>query len=173
VAGEGPYANEDFPQGVVTEDIFKLFLWSANNGPWLMRTLFKIQRIMFLTDPVGVFEDTSGFDMSVKDIQFFTQDFRREIGAEMVEAFRRGVDGMTRDFVIERIDWPFELEEIHSPKVLVFHGDEDTMVHPKIGVYVSKHIPSCDEITIFPGEGHSIMYYRYEDIIRAMLEAWE
>lgn len=33
--------------------------------------------------------------------------------------------GVTRDFTIERIDWPFKLEDIHSPKVLVFHGEEN------------------------------------------------
>ena len=25
----------------------------------------------------------------------------------------------------------------------------------------------------FPGEGHTVVYYRYEEIIQAMLEAWE
>ena len=34
-------------------------------------------------------------------------------------------------------------------------------------------IPACDGPTVYPGEGHSVVYYRYEEIIRAMLEAWE
>jgi pimeloyl-ACP methyl ester carboxylesterase len=91
----------------------------------------------------------------------------------MIEALRQGAEGWTRDFTIERLDWPFKLEDIHSPTVLVFHGDEDVAVHPGIAEYVCRRIPACDEPTIFPGEGHSVVYYRYEEIIQAMLEAWE
>lgn len=179
VAGEGPYASDDYPQSVLTSATFsssgvnKLFIWSANNGPWLMRTLFRMQRILIFSDPAGVVEAAGGFDMSAKDKQFFTRDFHREYSAEMVEAFRQGVEGMTRDYTIERLDWPFELEAIHAPRVLVFHGEEDTMVSPRISEYVCSRIPSCDEPTIYPGEGHSVVYYRYEEIIQAMLEAWE
>ena len=114
-----------------------------------------------------------GFQMSDRDVQFFTRDFSREYSAELIEAFRHGVEGLVRDFTIERLAWPFELEEIHKPAVLVFHGDEDTAVHPAIGEYVCRSIPSCDEPTIYRGEGHSVVYYRYQDIIQAMLESWE
>jgi pimeloyl-ACP methyl ester carboxylesterase len=183
VAGEGPYASNDYPQSVLTSASFsgsrfnKLLIWSANNAPWLMRALFRVYRILLFRDPAGVVGDADGFDMgfemSAKDVQFFTRDFRHEYSAEMVEAFRQGVEGLTRDFTIERLDWPFELEEIHAPKVLVFHGEEDAAVDPRIGEYVCKRIPSCDEPMIYPGEGHSVVYYRYEEIIQAMLGAWD
>ena len=173
VAGEGPYARDDFPLDVLTEDIHKFWIWSANNGPWLMRTFFRVVRIMIFKDPVGLADETNSFDLPAKDKQFFTRDFNREFSAEMVEAFRQGTKGLTHDYTIERRDWPFELEEIHTPTVLMFHGEEDTAVHPEIGEYVAMRIPSCNELTIYPGEGHSVVYYRYEEIIRAMLEAWE
>jgi len=171
VAGEGPYASDDFPQSVLTGDTFagsrinKLFIWSANNGQWLIRTFFTMIRILIFSDPVGFIDD-----MSEKDKRFFTRD---EYGAELVEAFRQGPEGVTREYTIERIDWPFKLEDIHTPTVLVFHGEEDTGLDPRIGEYVCMRIPSCDEPTIYPGEGHSVVYYRYEEIIQAMLEAWE
>ena len=176
VAGECPYASDDFPHSVLTGDTFagsginKLFIWSANNGPWLMRTLFTMQRIMLFRDPAGVVENAGGFFNSAKDKQFFT---RAEYSAEQVEALRQGVEGWTHDFTLERQDWPFELEEIHDPTVLVFHGEEDMLLHPQIAEYVCSRIPSCDKATIYPGEGHSVVYYRYEEIIQAMLEAWE
>jgi len=176
VAGEGPYASDDFPQSVLTGDTFggsrinKLFIWSANNGPWLMRTLFKMMRILIFSDPVGLVENSGDGNMPAKDKQFFTHG---EYGASMVEAFRQGAEGMTRDFTIERRDWLFELEKIRAPTVLVFHGEEDPGVHPGIGEYVCMRIPSCYEPTIYPGEGHSVVYYRYEEIVQAMLEAWE
>jgi pimeloyl-ACP methyl ester carboxylesterase len=176
VDGEAPYASDDFPQSALTGDTFagsgvnKLFIWSANNGPWLMRTLFRMYRIMLFRDPAGFVEDAGGIDMLAKDKQFFTSSV---YSAEQVEAFRQGAEGITRDLTIERLDWPFELEEIHTPTVLVFHGEEDTLLHPKISEYVCMRIPSCDEPTIYPGEGHSAVYYRYQEIIQAMLEAWE
>ncbi|MFC1888240.1 alpha/beta fold hydrolase [Thermodesulfobacteriota bacterium] len=176
VAGEAPYASDDLPRSVLTGDTFsgsginKLFIWSANNGPWLMRILFRVMRILIFSDPVGLIENSGDTDMSAKDIQFFTRD---GYTAASVEAFRQGAEGATRDFTIERLDWPFELEEIHGPTVLVFHGAEDAGVHPGIVEYLCMRIPSCNEPTIYPGEGHSVVYYRYREIIRAMLEAWE
>jgi len=179
VAGEGPYASDDYPQSVLTGDAFqgsgvnKLFIWSADNGPWVMRTVFRAMRILLFSDPAGFSETSGGADMPAKDKQFFTRDFRREYGAGQVEAFRQGAKGVTHEFTIERLDWPFELEEIHDPTVLMFFGEEDTTVDPRVGEYVCVRIPSCNEPTIYPGEGHTVVYYRYEEIIQAMLEAWE
>lgn len=174
-AGEGPYASDDFPREVLTRDTFsgsrtnRLFIWSANNGPWLIRALSRMMRIAVFSDPVGLAESFGDTSLSARDRQFFK---RREYAAELVEAFRQGAEGITRDLTIERRDWPFELEDIHAPKVLVFHGEEDAGVDPRVAHYVCGRIPSCDEPTIFPGEGHSVVYYRYEEIARAMLDAW-
>ncbi len=176
VAGEGPYASDDFPQSVLTGATFsgskvnKLFIWSANHCPWLMRTLFTMARILIFKDPAGFGEGFFGSEVSAKDKQLFT---RREYRAGMVEALRQGAEGWTREYTIERLDWPFKLEDIHAPTVLVFHGEEDTGLDPRISEYVSMRIPSCDEPTIYPSEGHSVVYYRYEEIIQAMLAAWE
>lgn len=181
VAGEGPYASGDYPQSVLNSAAFngsgmnKMLVWSANHAPWFMRTLFTATRILLFRYPVGFSESQAGFDfeMPVKDKQFFFRDFSHEISAEQIESFRQGVEGMTRDLTLERLEWPFALEEIHAPTVLVFHGAEDTTVHPAIAEYMCKRIPACDEPTLFSGEGHSVIYYRYEEIIQTMLEAWK
>jgi pimeloyl-ACP methyl ester carboxylesterase len=176
VAGEGPYASADFPQSVLSSAAFsgsrvnKLLIWSANNGSWLMRAFFTMARILIFRDPAGSSDGSFGSDMSEKDKQFFA---RHEFRASMVEALRQGAEGWTREYTIERLDWPFKLDDIHAPTVLVFHGEEDRGVHPSIGEYVSTRIPSCDEPKIYPGEGHSVLYYRYEEIIHSILEAWE
>jgi pimeloyl-ACP methyl ester carboxylesterase len=179
VAGEGPYTSDDYPEGVLTSDTFngsrvnKVMIWSANNAPWLMRAGFRALRILFFRDPIGLIENSGDPAMAAKDVQFFTREFSREYAAEMAEAFRQGAQGVTRDFTIERVDWPFALEDIQAPRVLVFHGEEDAAVHPEVGEYMCGRIPACDDVTLYPGEGHSVMYYRYEEIIQAMLEAWE
>ena len=69
--------------------------------------------------------------------------------------------------------WPFELENVQASTVLVFHGEDDAGVDPRIGEYVCLRIPACSEPVMFSGEGHSVVYYRYEEIARAMLDAWE
>ncbi|UCD99523.1 MAG: alpha/beta hydrolase [Chloroflexota bacterium] len=176
VAGEGPITRDDFPQSVLTSATFsgsrvnKLFIWSANNGPWLMRIFFTLARILIFKNPVGFGGGSFGSDMSAKDKQLFA---RHEFIASMVEALRQGAEGWTREYTIERLDWSFKLEDINAPTVLVFHGAEDKGIHPGIAEYVSMRIPSCNEPTIYEGEGHSVVYYRYEEIIQAMLKAWE
>ena len=175
VSGEAPYARDDLPESIRTGSTFsasgvnKFFIWSANNGPWLMRTVFKLMRIMLFYDPAGMVENSGDMDMSAKDIEFFK---RSDFTASSVEAFRQGAKGVTHDFSIERLGWPFKLEDIHAPTVLVFHGEDDMGVHPMIAEYICKRIPACDQPTYYPGEGHSVVYYRYKDIITAMLEAW-
>lgn len=178
VAGEGPYASGDYPQSVFNSATFngskanKMMIWSANHAPWFMRTLFTASRILLFRDPVGMSESEGGFDFEMpdKDKQFVTRD---EMSAEAIEALRQGVEGMTRDLTLERLEWPFALEEIHFPTVLVFHGDEDTTVHPALAEYMCKRITSCASPTIFPGEGHTVLYYRYNEIIQTMLEVWK
>jgi len=181
VAGEGPYSSDDYPQSVINSEAFngsemnKVLDWSANHAPWVMRTLFTVTRIPLFRDPIGFLESQAGFDfeMPIKDKQFYFKDFRDENSSDQIEAFRQGVEGLTRDLTLERIDWPFELEEIHYPTVLVFHGNEDTTVHPVVAEYVCNRISSCTSPTIFPGDGHTVIYYHYSEIIQSMVEAWK
>ena len=176
VAGEGPYASDDLPQSVLNSATFsgsrgnRLFSWSANNAPWLMQALFAMARFLIFIDPAGFGAGSRGSDMSAKDKQFFE---RSNFTASLVEALRQGAEGWTREYTIERLDWPFKLEDIRAPTVVVFHGEDDRGVDPGIAEYVSKRIPACDGPTIYPGEGHSIVYYRYTEIIETMLESWE
>jgi pimeloyl-ACP methyl ester carboxylesterase len=175
-AGEGPYVSDDFPQSELMSATFsgsrgnKLLIWSANSAPWLMRTAFTLARILIFRDPAGYGLSSFGSNIPTKDKQFFT---RREFSAGMVEALRQGAEGWTREYIIERLDWPFKLDDIHAPTVLVFHGEDDPGLHPRTAEYMCVRIPSCDGPIIYPDEGHSVVYYRYEEIIQAMLETWE
>jgi pimeloyl-ACP methyl ester carboxylesterase len=180
VAGEGPYASDDYPPDVFDSttfngsDVNKWMIWSANRAPWQMRTLFGASRILLLRDPGGMLQSEDGFDfeMPEKDIRFFPHDFGQEFIAVQIEGFRPGVEGVVRDFTIERLPWPFALEEIRTYSVLVFHGAGDTSVDPAIADYVCGRIPTCAAPVIFLGEGHSVVYYRYAEIVHAMLAAW-
>ena len=176
VAGVGPIAAADFPPSALGEETFggsatnRLFIWSARNGPWLMRALFRAMRIMVFTDPAGLVENADETSFSERDLEFFA---RREFSVSTVEAFRQGVAGATRDFTIERRLWPFALGQINAPTVLVFHGGQDMGVHPSVAEYVCRRMPRCDEPKIFAEEGHSVIYSRFSDIVRAMVTAWD
>lgn len=175
VAGEAPYASYDLPQAVLTGNTFsgsvlnKLFMWSVRNGAWLMRAFLRLTRLMAFWDLVGVMTGSGDAKMSAKDTEFFK---RRDYTTAQVEAFRQGIEGVARDFTLERIDWPFELEKVPG-EVLVFHGADDGGVDPAVAEYLCGRIPSCEVATIYPGEGHSVVYHRYGEIIQAMMRAWE
>lgn len=94
-----------------------------------------------------------------------------EMGADLAEAFRQGASGVAQDLIIERSDWPCEFKDIDEAPVVVFHGEQDAIVDPGIAAYVCRRLPSCAEPIMFPGEGHSLLWYRYEEIIGAMFEA--
>ncbi|MCO4847171.1 MAG: alpha/beta hydrolase [Yoonia sp.] len=176
VAGEGPYAADDFPAEALNSDTFsgsatnKLFIWSAQNAPWLMHALFRTMRVFIFNDPIGIAENADQGNFSAQDIAYFAQP---EFAASTVEAFRQGAAGVTRDFAIERREWPFALDAISGPPVLVFHGADDAGVHPSIADYVCGRIPTCRTPVIFPGRGHSVIYFQFTEIIEAMLDEWE
>lgn len=178
VAGEGPYASSDYPKSVMNSATFsgsdanKLFIRCTANCRWLMQAIFRMVRIQRFGNPVSPADFGTAIDQSAKDLQFFTRDFLHEYGANQMEAFRQGSGGITRDVILERLDWPFMPEKIHTPAVLVFYGEEERVLHPEIGRYLCRRIPSCKEPTIYPGEGHSVIYYRYEEIVEEMLGAW-
>lgn len=106
--------------------------------------------------------------MPEHDVEFFSGD---DVGDALAEAFRQGSLAATQDHNIERRPWPFELEGIEQTPVLVFHGERDTTVVPGTAEYVCSRIPSCGGPTLYPGEGHSVVHCRYEQVVREMLEA--
>jgi pimeloyl-ACP methyl ester carboxylesterase len=175
-AGEGPYRHPDYPWSALGAHSFgvspinRLFMFSAKYAPFIMRGFFRVMRIMIFADPVGVMQDSGGDIFSGRDLEMFT---RQEYALGQVEALRQGARGATHDFTLERRDWPFALEDIRAPEVLLFHGQDDGGVDPAVGAFVCGLIPACDEAVVFPGEGHSVLYHRYDEIAGAMLTAWK
>ncbi len=176
VAGEGPYMHPDYPWSALDEHSFgvspinRIFMFSAKYSPFVMRSFFRLMRIMVFADPVGMMQNSGGDMLSDHDLEMFTSD---EYALAQVEAFRQGALGVTHDFALERRHWPFALEDIHAPEVLVFHGQDDGGVDPAVGAFVCGRIPACDEVVMFPGEGHSVIYHNYNEIAGAILSAWK
>lgn len=175
VAGEGPYLHPEYPWSELGEGSFgaspinDVFMFSARNWPFVMRTFFRLMRPMIFADPIGVMQNSGGEMMSARDLEMFTT---HEYALAQVEALRQGAGGPTQDFTMERREWPFALKDIVAPEILVFHGEDDGGVDPAVGAFVCELIPACDEVVIFPGEGHSVLFHHYEEIAGAMLRAW-
>ncbi len=176
VAGEGPYLHADYPWAALSEQSFgaspvnNIFMFSAKYAPFVMRSFFRLMRIMIFADPIGVMQSSGGEILSDRDLQMFTRD---EYALAQVEALRQGAAGPSHDFTLERRDWPFALEDINAPEVLVFHGQDDGGVDPAVATFVCGLIPACGKTVMFPGEGHSVLYHRYNEIAGAILSAWK
>lgn len=148
----------------------RMFKWSADNTSLFMETFFRAMSVFLFSSPDRFMESMGESSFEGKDMRFFQYDARELFLENSVEAFRQGVKGVTHDFVLERRPWSFLLEDITVVPVLVVHGDSDTSVSPEIGKYVSSRIPASEELISFAGEGHSVLYYRYEEIIEKMIE---
>ena len=162
VAGEGPYA--DMPKDIAEYDNFKFFTWSGRHAPWMLGAMFKVMRMILFARPEAL-SDLMGNNVPPNDVRFFTVDFRNEYIAILLEAFRTGTKGVVQDMVIERREWPFRLNEIKDVPVSVFIGEDDHAVHSKVSEYVCSQISSSEDLIIFSGQGHSVVYYRYREII--------
>lgn len=176
VGGEAPYRHDDYPWDKLGADSFslsgmnKLFTASATHAPVAMRSFFRLMRIMVFADPVGIMQSSGEGMLSQRDIAMYSRD---EFALSLIESMRQSARGVSWDYVLERRDWPFALEEITTPEVLVFHGQEDGGVDPALGQFVCDRIPACTQPVFFPGEGHSAVLHRYDEIIAALLAAWD
>ena len=72
--------------------------------------------------------------------------------ALFTQAFLRGARGVVADYAAIAQPWGFDVESIATPLV-VFHGDEDTMVPLRHGEELAKRVPGS-QLTVWPGEGH-------------------
>ena len=84
------------------------------------------------------------------------------------EAFRRGSRGYVWEDVLLARSWGFRLEDIGMP-VYLWHGELDAMVLPAMGRSLASAIPNC-KATFYPTEGHlSLLFNRFEEILRVMM----
>jgi pimeloyl-ACP methyl ester carboxylesterase len=75
-----------------------------------------------------------------------------EVMALFTQAFLRGARGVVADYAAIAQPWGFDVERIATP-LIVFHGDEDTMVPVRHAEELAKRVPGT-QLTVWPGEGH-------------------
>jgi pimeloyl-ACP methyl ester carboxylesterase len=96
-------------------------------------------------------------------------ELRDDFRAGMLESFRQGTKGNVHELSVHTKPWDFKLENIKMP-VLLWHGEEDTIVPVSVGRYVAEKVPEC-RATFFPGEGHLLVVEHTGEILEAIKAA--
>ena len=92
---------------------------------------------------------------------------RARLRAAWLETADRGPEGYARDlFILFVSPWGFPPEEISVP-TLIWHGDRDPAVPLGVARFYERTIPRS-ELTVFPGEGHLVLWSHAEEILGAL-----
>ena len=87
--------------------------------------------------------------------------------ADLLEACRNGVDGLSWELVLFTRPWGFRLEDINM-KMYLWQGEADTTIPLSMGKYMARALPNC-QASFIPGEGHTLMYNYWQDILSLAL----
>jgi pimeloyl-ACP methyl ester carboxylesterase len=84
-----------------------------------------------------------------------------------LEAFRPGLRGLAWDARLLTRPWGFRLEEIRLP-VQLWYGTADNQVPASMGRALAGRIPGS-RLILCPGEGHLLIFPRWEEILTSLL----
>ena len=87
--------------------------------------------------------------------------------ADLLEAYRNGVDGLSWELVVLTRPWGFRLEDINM-KIYLWQGEADTTIPLSMGKYIARTLPNC-QARFIPGEGHTLMYNYWQEILALAL----
>lgn len=87
----------------------------------------------------------------------------------LLEGARPGVAGFLDDFACLTRPWGFDPADIGT-SVLVWHGEEDSVVPVAHGRWLAERIPAT-RATLYPGEGHFAIADHAEEMIDALTSA--
>jgi pimeloyl-ACP methyl ester carboxylesterase len=85
------------------------------------------------------------------------------------EAYRQGLDGPAYAIVEMNLPWQFRFEDVSVP-VHYWLGDQDRATSPALLEAAVGDLPNY-EVTIYPGEGHAIMFTHGDEILAELAAA--
>ena len=95
-------------------------------------------------------------------------EVRRSLLESYALAFRQGTRGQLRDWAILAGSWGFRPEKLTVP-VRLFHGEIDDRVPLHHAEHLARVVPDS-HLTVYPGEGHMIIFDRDEEILAGLAE---
>ncbi len=82
------------------------------------------------------------------------------------EGARQGVTGYVDDWIAQNLPWRFSVAEIRC-QAHIWWGEQDPIVSRVETEYLARTIPRSI-LTIYPGEGHGILFTHWADMVAAM-----
>ncbi|MFC2060587.1 alpha/beta fold hydrolase [Chloroflexota bacterium] len=86
----------------------------------------------------------------------------------MREAFRSGTRGASRDAVLYKRPWGYQLQDI-STQIHLWHGELDTQVPVSVGQYIANTIPGCSAKFLLNEAHLSLAHNHIEEILSILV----
>jgi pimeloyl-ACP methyl ester carboxylesterase len=84
---------------------------------------------------------------------------------DLNEALRQGLVGAIQDSILETSGWGYELQDVDSVPVLIWHGTKDSDVPCQVGRHLAENISSVHEAVFIEGENHTLLRRHWADIL--------
>jgi pimeloyl-ACP methyl ester carboxylesterase len=165
ISGNGPVEIPEVIRSMTSQDRILYFL--AHHFNWLLRLLLAKIASDTRKNPSSVLSLFG--KLSAPDRAALEQEETKLMLQGMVQgAFQSGTQGAAWDWRLEGLPWGFGVPDIHMP-VIVWHGEEDTLVPVAHGRYMANALTDC-QAHFIPGEGHISLATRYyEEILKGVL----
>jgi pimeloyl-ACP methyl ester carboxylesterase len=162
ISGMGPIDDPDAVKGMLPT--MRLGLRIAPKVPWgfVHLALNPIAKLVS-RNPLGA-KKLLPSSAPEADIKAFARPEMQEVDRQdLGEAYRNGAQGAFWEVVLLATPWGFRLEDVHK-KIFLWHGEADTTVPQHMGRYVTRSLSDC-ESTFYPGEGHTLIYNYWREIL--------
>lgn len=164
ISGFAPYSKQS--SSFLSKEV-KLLLKLAKSVPFLLRVMLRIQSSQLKRNPQKSLKQFLQI-MGEPDQAILKNPKVMEVIENMfTEAFKNGHQGVAHE--ISKIlvqDWSFDLKEIKTP-VEIWQGEKDNNVPKDWAVLMNERLPNST-LTLFPEEGHLIIFEHAEQIFSRM-----
>jgi len=160
ISSLGPLDRASDTRGMGVTDV--MFLGLADRLPWLAQGILGL---LSKLDLEWLLKQTL-VDLCSRDQAALAEaQVCQMLLDETRESFRQGVRGVVLDAAIYKRRWGFSVQDINLP-VMLWQGEADHEVPPRIGRALAQGIPKC-RAHFIPEEGHISLAYNYMDEILA------
>jgi pimeloyl-ACP methyl ester carboxylesterase len=140
-------------------------------GRWIPWPLWRLAIWAFFhtgrDDPASVFERGKKSRPPSDQNLWYRSEVREVCLASGAEGFRNGTLGHAWETRLLLRPWGFRLEDIQVP-VYLWHGTEDHETPISMARESARRLPDC-RATICEGEGHSLLFAHWEEILRQLV----
>ncbi len=140
---------------------------AADRAPWMIRVAMWRWARAQRRDPERHLDEAIAKMVEADRALIADPTVRALMLANAEEMKRQGGRGLYDEALIMARPWGFRLRDVRVP-VLLWHGDDDPSVPVLMGRYVAEELPDC-RAAFYPGEGHHLLFDRWEEIIAAVI----